>query len=323
METIKKAADDTTNREIAITRVLNAPRQLVFDVWANPEHLAKWWGPNGFTNTVHHMDLRVGGELKLTMHGPDGTDYPNLILFKEITAPEKLLYIHGTGSEPEEDRFVVTVHFNDLGDNKTELKMHMLFKTPEMLKEVVEKYGALEGARQNANRMEQYLLEQMYPNDLVIGRELDAPRELVYSVWTKAEHMGQWWGSAGTELGVHRFEFKPEGIFHYSMKSPDGTVRYGRFRFLEMEAPGKLVFISSFADAEGNIIRTDMIPNWPLEIQNTLTLSDAGGKTFMTLHGKPIHANDVEMEAFENLKPSMNQGFGGTFAQLEAYLQKL
>jgi uncharacterized protein YndB with AHSA1/START domain len=199
----------------------------------------------------------------------------------------------------------------------------MVFKNAEMLKEVVEKYGALEGARQNTNRMEQYILEQQHPEDLIITRELDAPRDLVYKVWTDAQHLGNWWGPAGMELGIHKFDLQPGGLFHYSMKMPDGNMMYGRFKFEEIQAPEKLVFISSFADAEANIVRTNMLPNWPLEIHNTLTLSETQGKTFMILRGKPINATAIEMQAFENNKPSMQQGFGGTFKQLVEYLKTL
>jgi uncharacterized protein YndB with AHSA1/START domain len=257
------------------------------------------------------------------MHGPDGTDYPNLIIFKEVIAPEKLVYIHGTGDEPEEDRFFVTVNFNDLGNNKTELRMRMLFNTKAMRDEVVEKYGALEGAHQNANRMEQYLVEQQYPEDLIISRELDAPRHLVFSAWTDKEHLANWWGPAGMEIEIHKFDLRPEGLFHYSMKTPDGHQMWGRFKFKEIAAPEKLVFINSFADADGNIVRTGMLPNWPLEIQNTLKLSETNGKTFMILHGRPINATAEEMQAFEGNKPSMQQGFGGTFKQLVEYLEKI
>lgn len=95
METNNQEASSTADREIAITRILDAPRELVYEVWTKPEHIAQWWGPNGFTNTVHNMEVKVGGEWRLTMHGPDGIDYPNLIIFKEIIAPEKLVYIQG------------------------------------------------------------------------------------------------------------------------------------------------------------------------------------------------------------------------------------
>ena len=77
----------TTDREIIVTRVYDAPRELVFDAFTDPKHLSQWWGPRGFTTTTHSMDFRVGGEWRYTMHGPDGTDYKNLMVYHEINRP--------------------------------------------------------------------------------------------------------------------------------------------------------------------------------------------------------------------------------------------
>ncbi|MGN6569752.1 MAG: SRPBCC domain-containing protein, partial [Flavipsychrobacter sp.] len=74
----------TVNREIRLTRTLNAPVDLVWEAWTNPEHVANWWGPNGFTNTISKMDMQAGGEWNLVMHGPDGTDYDNKSIFREV-----------------------------------------------------------------------------------------------------------------------------------------------------------------------------------------------------------------------------------------------
>src|SRR5262245_36352617 len=76
--TMEKQVSDS-NREIVITRLINAHRALVFEAWITPEYVAKWWGPNGFTNTIHEMDVRPGGVWRFTMHGPAGVDYPNRI----------------------------------------------------------------------------------------------------------------------------------------------------------------------------------------------------------------------------------------------------
>ena len=72
---------DTSNRELVMTRVLDAPRDLVYEAWTNPRHIAQWWGPKGFTNTIHEMEVKVGGVWRFIMHGPDGTDYPNKVVF--------------------------------------------------------------------------------------------------------------------------------------------------------------------------------------------------------------------------------------------------
>lgn len=81
---MKTANDNITNRELRISKMLNATVELVWEVWTKPEHIANWWGPNGFTNTIHTMDLSAGGEWRLTMHGPDGKSYPNKSVFIEI-----------------------------------------------------------------------------------------------------------------------------------------------------------------------------------------------------------------------------------------------
>ncbi len=148
---------ETADREIAITRVFNAPRSLVWTAWTDPKHVIHWWGPDGFTNTFHKMEVKVGGTWEFIMHGPDGTNYPNKIVFTEVVKPELLKYDHGSDDPNYPGRFKVTVNFAAIERNKTEIKMHMLFLTKEARNLVVEKYGAIEGNRQTMNRLEEYL----------------------------------------------------------------------------------------------------------------------------------------------------------------------
>src|SRR3954451_12512126 len=82
------------DREIVVSRVIDAPRALVFRAYAEPEHLAKWWGPEGFSNTFSEFDFRPGGHWRFVMHGPDGTDYPNHSVFREVVAPERIAFDH-------------------------------------------------------------------------------------------------------------------------------------------------------------------------------------------------------------------------------------
>jgi len=156
MATKKEINSPTADRELVMTRVVNAPRKLVFTVWTDPKHVAKWWGPNGFTNTIHEMDVRPGGVWRLTMHGPDGVDYPNKIIYKEVTKPEQLVWTHGSGDENDPGQFEVTVTFAAHGQ-QTEITMHMVFKSKEERDKVVDKYGAIEGNIQTMNRLEEYL----------------------------------------------------------------------------------------------------------------------------------------------------------------------
>jgi uncharacterized protein YndB with AHSA1/START domain len=141
-------------RSVVQTRVFDAPRELVFEAWTTPEHVAQWFGPAGFTTTTHEMNVRAGGEWRFIMHGPDGTDYPNHIFYDEVTPPERMVYRHG--GDDGIVSFNVTVTFEEVGA-QTRLTMVSLFPTVEARDFVVEKYGAIEGGRQTLERLAQYV----------------------------------------------------------------------------------------------------------------------------------------------------------------------
>lgn len=145
-------------REIVTTRIFDAPRDLVFQVWTQPEHVAQWWGPTGFTITTKEMDVRPGGIWRFTMHGPDGTDYPNIITFKEVKAPELLSYKHADEAVEDPIAFEVRVIFEE-ENGKTKLTMNHIFASEETLRKVVEEFHAVEGARQTLDRLDAYTSE--------------------------------------------------------------------------------------------------------------------------------------------------------------------
>jgi uncharacterized protein YndB with AHSA1/START domain len=148
---------DTSSREIVTNRLLNARRELVYEVWTNPKHVAHWWGPTGFKNTIHEMDVRPGGVWRFMMHGPNGVDYPNKIVFEKVEKHSRLVFLHGDDVEGGK-QFHVTVTFEDFGE-KTNVKMRILFNTAEEREKVVKEYGALEGNKQTMDRLEAYLSE--------------------------------------------------------------------------------------------------------------------------------------------------------------------
>ena len=142
----------TKDREIIISRTLNAPVELVWEAWTNPEHIANWWGPNGFTNTITKMDLTPGGEWLLVMHGPDGTDYKNKSIFKEIVPHKKIVFEHIAPN------FIAIIDFEEQGE-KTHLNWHMLFETAEEFIRVVKTFKADEGLKQNIEKLSDYLTQ--------------------------------------------------------------------------------------------------------------------------------------------------------------------
>ena len=142
---------NTKDRELVISRKLNAPVELVWEVWTKPEHIANWWGPNGFTNTITKMDVRPGGEWDLVMHGPDGTDYKNKSIFKEIVPFKKIVYQHISAP-----KFITTISFEEQGD-QTLINWHMLFESAEQFMQVVKTFKADEGLKQNIEKLIVYL----------------------------------------------------------------------------------------------------------------------------------------------------------------------
>ncbi|MBL7839733.1 MAG: SRPBCC family protein [Cyclobacteriaceae bacterium] len=147
----------TADRELLITREVKAPAELVWEAWTNPAHIIHWWGPNGFTNTIHEMNVTPGGVWRYMMHGPDGTDFPNRITYKEVVKPKLLTYLHDSDKENDPAQFDVTVNFKAKG-NSTEITMRMVFRDKATRDMVVTKYGAIEGGNQTLNKLEQYLL---------------------------------------------------------------------------------------------------------------------------------------------------------------------
>jgi len=147
--------NNTADREIRISRLLNAPIELVWEVWTNPEHIKNWWGPNGFTNTISIMNVQPDGEWNLIMHRPDGTDYRNESIFKEVVKHKKLVYDHISGP-----KFTATITFEEQGD-KILLSWHMLFRNKEEFIQTVKTFKADEGLRQNVEKLQAYLTKQL------------------------------------------------------------------------------------------------------------------------------------------------------------------
>lgn len=150
-------AENIAERKIVVTRVFNAPRELVWEAWTNPKHVANWWGPNSFTTTIEKMDVRPGGVWKHVMHGPDDTDYPSSSVFKEVVKPECIVFSHGGSREGGPGvHFIATWTFEAL-DNKTRVTMRMVFDTAADRKTVVKEYNAIEGGNQTMDRYGKYV----------------------------------------------------------------------------------------------------------------------------------------------------------------------
>ncbi|MFX3626114.1 MAG: SRPBCC domain-containing protein [bacterium] len=140
--------NDTT---LSVERIIDAPIEMVWRAWTEPDLIKEWWGPDGYSTTILKMEVRTEGVWELIMHGPDGTDFSNYTVFKEIVKHEKIVYRHE--SEP---KFTTTALFKAIG-SKTEMVWTMVFDTKEDLEGAIKNYGASEGLAQNIIKLENFL----------------------------------------------------------------------------------------------------------------------------------------------------------------------
>lgn len=154
-------------------------------------------------------------------------------------------------------------------------------------------------------------------------RVFDAPRDLVWKMWTDRNHIINWWGPNGFTNTIHEMDVRPGGVWSLVMHGPDGRDYQNRFVYREIVKPERLVFVISFSDENRGVTRHPMAPVWPLVWLPTITFDAKGDQTTVTVHWTPLNATEEERKAFDAGQASMNQGWSGTFEQLEQYLAKL
>ena len=282
--------NETTNRELSITRLLNAPRELVWEVWTKAEHIANWWGPVGFTTTTHEMNVKPGGMWRFMMHSPDGRDYPNKIVFIEVVKPELLVYNHTGEDETEDIRFHVTVNFEKQG-NKTKLTMRSMFESEEELIRVVKEYGAEEGMKQTVNRLEEYLEgkqpAQLIDGIIVIERSYNAPIDKVWKAISDKNEMKKWYFDLS--------EFKPEPGFEFQFygEGKQGEKFLHLCKVIEVIKPKKLTYSWQYDGYQGiSFVTFELFPEGN---KTRIRLSHQGLESFpVTAHNDFAKENFME-----------------------------
>lgn len=311
------------DREIVSRRVFQASRERLWAVFADPARLAHWWGPNGFTNTIHEFDLRPGGKWRLTMHAPNGANFDNDKTFLEVIPGEKVAFRHHGPMHA----FTMTITYAPAGRD-TEVTWRMIFDSAAECAKV--KGFILPANEQNFDRLAAELAlaspatpppataEPRQPFTLV--REFDAPRDVVWKAWTDVTELKRWFSPQGFTLPTANLDLRPGGIFHYGLRSPDGHEMWGKWTFREIVPPEKLVVVVSFSDAQQGVTRHPMSATWPLETLSATTFTQRDGKTTLRLEWSPLNATEAERKTFDNSHDGMKIGWGGTMDQLAAYL---
>jgi uncharacterized protein YndB with AHSA1/START domain len=315
------AARNKSN-EIRITRLYDAPVKAVWDAWTDPQQVAQWWGPRGFTITHHSRDFKPGGTWHYTMHGPDGVDYPNKTLYHEIVPYSRMVYDHG-GYDDRPPLFRVTVQFTEV-DGKTTLDMWMSFATPEVAKEM----GAFikkAGGNGTWDRLGEYLAKQSTGIEkFIINRSFAVPVEQLYEMWTNPEHLCQWLPPTGFTMKMINGDIRTGGGAFFSMSNGQGITFHCKTKYLSVQKPNTVVYTQQFCDADGKICRHPLAPVWPESMLTSVLLTPEDDQlTRVTVCSEPFDgATPAEIQAFSDARTGMTGGWTGSFDKLEELTTK-
>lgn len=306
------------SNEIYLERIYEAPVKLVWDAWSDPNKVSKWWGPRGFTLTTYRKDLRVGGTWVYTMHGPDGVDYPNNTVYHVVEKYSKLVYDHG-GSEDRPPMFRVTVNFIELKNNKTKIEMWMALPSAPAA-ENTKKFIKTAGGDATWDRLAEFLADSLSGKDqFVINRSFNASIDVMYDMWTKAEHFSKWLPPTGFTMNFIKANITPGGESFYLMTNGKDVTMYGKVHYVEFTKPNRIVYIQQFCDKDEKLARHPMAPTWPAFMLTTAQFeAEEATQTRVTVtwevHGE---ATVEERATFNEVKAGMTMGWTGSFDKLE------
>jgi len=294
--------------EITISRVYDAPRELVWKAWTDPEHFKRWWGPKVFTTPFSKIDLRVGGKYLSCMRGPDGKDYWSTGVYREIVPNERIVLTDSfadekgnivpashygmTGDWPLE--MLVTVTFEELG-GKTKIILRHEGIPSGMMSELTEagwseSFDKLADSIVTDDRTR--ILAERGKQEVIISRVFDAPRDLVFRAYTDPSLIPQWWGPRYLTTTVDKMDVRPGGMWRFVQLDAAGNGYAFHGVYHEVRSPERIVDTFEFEGMPGHV---------SLE---TCTLEEIGGKTKMI--GRSVYQTVEDRDGM--IKSGMEEG---------------
>jgi len=301
------ATPQSREHELAITRVFDAPRELVFECWTQPEHLRHWQGaPRGFTVTSYESDIRPGGFFRICMRSPEGVDSWLQGGYREIVKPERLVFTHSwldASRKPAGKPTLVTITLIERG-GKTELTLRQSGFTS-----VESRDGHKVGWSSALDVLADYLAESEgeAARAIVVTRLFDAPRTLVFDAFTDSKHVGNWWGPRGFTITTQAMDVRVGGVWLFVMHGPDGVDYPNKITYLEIMKPERLVYDHGDAGAQGYF-------------RTTVTFAEEGLKTRITMR---LLFQSVEERERVVKKYNAIEGANQTLDRLSEQLEKM
>ena len=309
---------DMPAKEIVIERVLDAPRERVFEVFTKSEHIQKWWGPKGVGIPVVEFDARAGGEIFVGERGHDGAMHYFAGTVREIVPPSR-----------------VVIAFHVVDEKRRRVGMSWAAIPQDWDGEIVQEVTlAADGARTRVTirltgfpssewgEMAKYGLAESFDRvgyavaddmrvaasgerEIVITRTFNATRALVYQALTNPEHVKNWWGPRQYGAVSAVGEFRAGGTYRYAQRGPDGEVAFsGQIR---EASPARMVYTEEFEAMPGHGAVT------------TVTLEERGGKTVMTL--RSVYESGEDRDAV--IASGMEWGARLSYLQLDEVIDSL
>jgi len=325
-ESAPSVVDTTTSdREIRLSRTFHAPPELVWEAFTNPKHVAKWWGPKGFTTTTEVMDVRPGGEWKHVMKGPDGTLYPNHSVYTAVEKPRLIAYKHAGRREGGPGVAIEAfVTFEPEGEG-TRVTLRQVFTSPQARDKVIREFGAVEGGKSHLESLSEFLAHLAATDrDFVLTRTFDAPRERVFAAWTDPKQMAQWWGPRGYDNPVCSMDVRPGGRYRIVMRSPEGAEYPIVGEFVEIMRPSRIVMtmdarehLKEFFD-QLDAVRPASEKGRGFRPLTTVLFDEHFGKTTVAV----IQTFETPADVDANRKLGAEEGWGQSFEKLDAELMR-
>jgi len=304
--------------EIIASHRFDAPADLVFDAFSSHSQLAQWWGPTGFSLTTRDMTFAPQGVWRFVMHGPDGRDYENKIVFDEIERPHRLSFVHPGDEETEPVTMKVLVKLEQSG-HETLLDWRAVFPSIAERDRVDRDYNAAKGLAETLSRLDAHV-RAVNERAFAISRLFEAPQSSLWRALTEPDQLSNWWGPKGFPVAAAKMDFRPGGRYLYGLKALDGGIMWGRFVYRNIDELSRIVLISSFSNEDGEITRHPLSESWPLEMLSVFQLESKGNRTRLTVRATAINATDAERETLARAHDSLMQGWSGTLGQLEDFI---
>jgi uncharacterized protein YndB with AHSA1/START domain len=301
--TITAPADEPV---IILTREFDAPRELVFALYTEPQHVKRWWGPRYITLSACEMDVRPGGAWRYVFSKDAGPGMTFKGVYQEVAPPERLVYTFIFDVDHIRDHpAMVTITFEDRG-GRTRLTQTVRHDTFEARDGHLQS-GMESGAKETFDRLEE-LLEKT-PRELTLQRIFNAPRELVFKAWTERDRLQRWWGPRGFTNPVCDVDVRPGGTLNIHMRGPDGTVHPMAGEYREIVPPERLVFTAWAIGPNGERM---------FEMLTTVTFADRGDKTEMNFNTRVLKLTGAAAGPLQG----MTQGWTESLERLKAEVER-